>query len=265
MKNLIDCFKRTEEIVKEAGKIAEYYFNTTSSVGEKEDNEPVTEADIKTNQFLKENLMELIPEAGWLSEETNEDLVRLEKEYVWIVDPLDGTKEFIKRIPEFSISVALVKDKSPLIGVVHNPITKETISGFHKGGIYYNSLKVEMKEKSANKKLIMLSSRTDTELGYFERYKEEFEIIPVGSIAYKLAKIAIGHGDLVLSETRKKEWDICAGVFLIREAGGFIEHLDGSKPTFNNANPVTYKGIIASLHSTPKEKILSFYKNERKR
>lgn len=249
-RKLVQIFKKTESIVSRAGKILLEGYNSNYNKEFKANKDPVTELDIKIDRFLKEELQKILPSSGWLSEETKDDFSRLNKELVWVVDPLDGTKEFIKRIPEFAISVSLVENKKPVLGIVYNPLSEEMISGFLDNGIYYNGRKIKKSnyKNLKNKKKIMLSSRSDEKKGFFEDYKEEFEVIPTGSIAYKLALIAIAKGDLVLTETPKNEWDICAGVFLINEIGGYVRYLDGSKPSFNNKNTRIYNGLIALLN-----------------
>ena len=90
---------------------------------------PLTEADLASDRLLKERLLALLPEAGWLSEETEDNPQRLDRQFVWVVDPLDGTREFVLGIPEFTVSVALVGDGSPLLGVICNPVTAELYVG----------------------------------------------------------------------------------------------------------------------------------------
>ena len=109
-----------------AGEIIMKYYRDDYEIKDKGYHNPVTTADNEADSFLKLELTNARPDYGWLSEETVDSEDRLEKERVWIVDPLDGTKEFIEGVPQFVVSVALVENGVPIIGVLHNPVTKET-------------------------------------------------------------------------------------------------------------------------------------------
>src|SRR3990167_2853842 len=119
---------REAEIIKEAVVKAGNRINQLANkhdITQKSNASPVTEADLAANQILKNHLLGYFPEYGWLSEESYDDLIRLKKNRVWIVDPLDGTKEFIHQRPEYVISVALVEHHIPIMAAIYNPVTKE--------------------------------------------------------------------------------------------------------------------------------------------
>ena len=116
-------FKETIQVTQAAGQAIMRYYNDSFTVRDKSPDNPVTDADLAADSLLKEHLMQLVPEAGWLSEETTDSQTRLEKRLVWVVDPLDGTKEFVLGIPELSVSVALVEDGLSIIGIIYNPIS----------------------------------------------------------------------------------------------------------------------------------------------
>ncbi|HCI16056.1 MAG TPA: 3'(2'),5'-bisphosphate nucleotidase CysQ, partial [Candidatus Marinimicrobia bacterium] len=109
----------------EAGSIIMSYYNTDYEIKDKGYHNPVTTADHAADTLLKKTLMAARPDYGWLSEETVDSPARLSKERVWVVDPLDGTKEFIEGVPNFVVSVALVENGYPVVGVLYNPVTKE--------------------------------------------------------------------------------------------------------------------------------------------
>ena len=115
----------TIEITRAAGAVIMKYYRDSFSVADKSPDNPVTDADIAADRLLHERLMALLPEAGWLSEETVDSPERLSKEFVWVVDPLDGTKEFVMGIPEFAVSVALTENGVPELAVIFNPTTGE--------------------------------------------------------------------------------------------------------------------------------------------
>ena len=113
------------DAVREAGDIARRYYGGNVESWEKNPGDPVSEADLAIDTFLKEKLTAACPDYGWLSEETVDDPSRLDKSRVWIVDPIDGTRSFIAKKPEFTICAALVENGQPILGVVYNPILEE--------------------------------------------------------------------------------------------------------------------------------------------
>ena len=125
--------KRIEEALKITTKLAQSFINRDLKVDYKDDWDPVTEADTEVNKVLKELLLR--DGEGWLSEETTDDLSRLEKEKVWIIDPIDGTREFISGIPEWAISVAYVVNGKPIAGGISNPASNELILGSKTTGV----------------------------------------------------------------------------------------------------------------------------------
>jgi len=234
-----------EHITKEAGNIIKSFYRGKFEVEEKSPDNPVTEADKAADDYLKSALLSLLPEAGWLSEETVDNPERLEKELVWIVDPLDGTKEFVMGIPEFSVSVALVKNRLPIIAAIYNPITDEMISAHKEGGLCKNGDRVFASPRTELEGAIIDASRSERKRGEFEPFEDRFEIVTMGSIAWKLARTGFGLADATWSRGPKHEWDICAGGLLVKEGGGQCVDLDGYEFEFNQSWPKV-NGIIAA-------------------
>jgi myo-inositol-1(or 4)-monophosphatase len=237
--------EKSIEITQQAGREIMKYFQAAYSVVDKSPDNPVTDADLAADDFLKYMLMHLLPEAGWLSEERADDPARLEKRLCWVVDPLDGTKEFVMGIPEFTVSVALVDEGSPLLGVILNPVTRETVYGQRDKGVYINREPVKVTGRSEFLGSLVDASRSERERGEFEAFERKVKLQTMGSIAYKLARVASGQIDATWSRGPKSEWDICAGVLLVQEAGGRCSDLDDQVIHFNNAFPKV-NGIIAS-------------------
>lgn len=234
----------TVEITKAAGAVIMEFFKSSFDVEDKSPDNPVTDADFAADKLLKERLMELLPEAGWLSEETVDNPMRLLKEYVWVVDPLDGTKEFVMGIPEFAVSVGLVQDGRPQIGVIFNPATDELFIAENKGGVTYNGEEVEVTDRPLVEGALVLASRTEWDRGEFEPFESLVENEIVGSIAYKLARVAAGQADATWSRGPKNEWDVCAGALMVVEAGGACVDLDDKDLFFNRPRPKV-NGVIA--------------------
>jgi myo-inositol-1(or 4)-monophosphatase len=194
---------------------------------------PVTEADLVVNKVLRQALVR--DGEGWLSEESVDDLRRLEKHRVWVVDPLDGTREFVAGIPEWCVSVGLVENGRAIAGGICNPATGETFLGSLETGITYNGKRVWASQKSDLAGALVLASRTEVKRGEWEGYKDSRLIIrPVGSVAYKLALVAAGMADATWTLTPKNEWDVAAGVALVESAGGVVRSLAKSSLAFNN-------------------------------
>jgi myo-inositol-1(or 4)-monophosphatase len=204
---------------------------------------PVTAADREVDALLRAMLAE--PEAGWLSEETADDLVRLQRQRVWIVDPLDGTKEFTMRLPEWSVSIGLVENGVPVAGGICNPLTGETVIGSLETGVRLNGEPVRPRPCARIEDAVVLASRSEVTRGEWQRFAPlGCEIRTLGSVAYKLALVAAGLADATWTYVPKSEWDVAAGSALVRAAGGTVTLLDGSAPAFNQRKP-RYGGLLA--------------------
>ena len=232
-----------------AGEIIMQYYCDDYEIKEKGYHNPVTTADNEADSYLKSTLMSARPQYGWLSEETVDSKERLHKEKVWIVDPLDGTKEFIEGVPQFVVSIALVEKGIPIIGVLHNPVTKETFHAAKGEGAYLDEDQYRCSIKDSTTDMVILNSRSETRRGLWEPYKKHFkELRPIGSVAYKMGLTAIGKADIFATLRSKNEWDICAGTCLINEAGGTVINLNGKQITFNNQKTLIEPGLIAGYN-----------------
>ncbi|MHA1303827.1 MAG: 3'(2'),5'-bisphosphate nucleotidase CysQ [Candidatus Heimdallarchaeaceae archaeon] len=214
----------------------------------KHKNDPVTSVDLALDHFLREELLSNFPEFGWLSEETKDNPERLTKEYVWIVDPIDGTREFVKGIPEFTISIALIKNHSPVLGVIFNPSTKELYTAIKGEGARLNKKRI-FADHTLGERPVIISSRSDFKKGKFDCFKPYADIIPIGSSAYKLARLAKGDADASITIHPMNEWDIAAGVLIVEEAEGIVTDLRGHTFSFNQSS----KTLVDSFLATTKE------------
>ncbi len=206
--------------------------------------DPVTEADRAVDAVLRQNLLH--EGEGWLSEESVDDLSRLDRSRVWVVDPLDGTREFVLGLPEFCVSIGFVEDGRPVAGGIYNPATKETFIGSIDSGILYNGEPVRSSQKTSLKGSLILASRSEVKRGEWQQFTGgEFEVRPMGSVAYKLALVAAGRADVTFTLTPKHEWDVAAGAALVESAGGFVATLDNAPLRCNHRQPLL-SGLIAS-------------------
>lgn len=236
--------QETIMITRAAGAAIMDYYQSDFSVRDKMPDNPVTDADYAADRLLRERLLALLPEAGWLSEETADNAKRLEKEVVWVVDPLDGTKEFVMGIPEFTVSVALVKEGQPVLGIIFNPVTGELYAAERGKGMTFNGEEATTSGRAAFAGAVVDASRSEVKRGEFEPFASQVDVNVMGSIAYKLARVAAGQADATWSRGPKNEWDICAGALLVQEAGGRCVDLDDEAFTFNRPYPKV-NGIIA--------------------
>ena len=241
-----ELFQLSIYAIKKASDIILKYYNSSYEVEMKGKGNPVTQADIEADDILKEILMLETPDFGWLSEETKDSKLRLEKEMVWVVDPLDGTKEFVEGIPNFVISIGLVENGLPVLGTIYNPISKELFTAYRGNGVKLNGLPHQVSDREKFNQMSMMNSRSETKAGLWVPYKKYFkEVIPIGSIAYKLAMVSTAKADMVASLKPKNEWDICAGHCLINESGGKLITSLGKEITYNNQDSLITPGLIA--------------------
>ncbi|MBC8323820.1 MAG: 3'(2'),5'-bisphosphate nucleotidase CysQ [Candidatus Marinimicrobia bacterium] len=231
---------------KEAGTLIMDYYKADYEIQDKGYHNPVTTADHAADSRLKETLMEARPEYGWLSEETVDSPDRLSKKCVWVVDPLDGTKEFIEGVPNFVVSVALVENGEPIVGVLYNPVTKEMFSAAKGKGAFLNNEPIQCATKENVNEMVILNSRSETRRGLWQPFADTFgELKAIGSVAYKLGLTAAGQADIFASLRPKNEWDICAGNCIINEAGGKLIDLNGAPRIYNQEITLIEPGLIA--------------------
>ena len=205
--------------------------------------DPVTEADHAVDAVLKKNLLR--PGEGWLSEETVDDFTRLDKECVWVVDPLDGTREFVQGIPEFCVSIAMVRNGVPVAGGICNPATNELILGSRDTGVTYNGKPAQPSQRKDLHGALVLASRSEVKRGEWKQFESaEFNIRPMGSVAYKLGLVSAGLADLTFTLVPKNEWDVAAGAALVESAGGWVLKLDNTPLRCNQQNPLI-SGLLA--------------------
>jgi myo-inositol-1(or 4)-monophosphatase len=222
-----------------------HWHNRDFEIASKGRNNPVTSADLEANRTIAGLLRDAFPAYGWLSEETEDDKTRLQCSRVWIVDPLDGTKEFITGVPEFSVAIALARDGEPVLGVTYNPVRREMFWSAQGFGCHLNRRRVRVSRTRTLRRATVLASRSESARGEWQVFHGQVRVSPTGSVAYKLAMVAAGMGDATFTRLPKNEWDIASGAALIIEAGGCVTGLDGEPVRLNQPN-VRLPGLIAS-------------------
>ena len=205
--------------------------------------DPVTEADRALDAVLRKELLR--DGEGWLSEESVDDPIRLQRSRVWVVDPLDGTREFVQGIPEFCVSIGFVEDGKPVAGGICNPATDEIFLGSIGSGVTYNGEPAQPSQRRSLEGALVLASRSEVKRGEWKALENStFKIRPMGSVAYKLALVAAGRADVTFTLTPKNEWDVVAGAALVQAAGGFVSTLEKTQLTANRRNPLL-SGLLA--------------------
>ncbi|HEX4954124.1 MAG TPA: 3'(2'),5'-bisphosphate nucleotidase CysQ [Thermoanaerobaculia bacterium] len=219
------------------------------SASKKAGGSPVTEADHAVNEVL----LSLLPQTGegWLSEETADDPARLSCRRVWVVDPLDGTREFVEGLPEWCVSIGLVEDGEAVAGGIVNPETGETIVGSLETGVTLNGRPVRASRRPDLAGAVVLASRSEVRRGEWAPFEGAgFTVEPLGSVAFKLALVAAGKVDATWTLVPKNDWDIAAGVALVNAAGGKVYQPGGARCRFNRPTTLL-PGLIACGPALP--------------
>lgn len=223
--------QRIDAALDQAAQVFSRFDRSKVSELTKSGGDPVTEADYALDRVLRETL--LGPSEGWLSEETADDANRLERDLVWIVDPLDGTREFIDGLPEFCTSIAAVCNGQPLAGGILNPAADLRIVGAVGVGATVNG---EPVKPASNQNV--LASRSEWNRGTWEVVEASgLEVVPMGSVAYKFARVAAGLDFTTWTPVPKHEWDVAGGAALLLSIGGSALGLDGQALQFNQPRP----------------------------
>ena len=234
------------EAVREAGRIAMRFFRRKHERWEKGPGQIVTEADVAIDRFLHAELRGGgHPGDGWLSEETEDDRLRLERRRVWVVDPIDGTRSFAEGTPEFAVSVALLVHDRPVLGFVLNPAKEELFEARRGAGAWLNGARLRATSVADLRGARIVASKFESRRRNFAAMIPTAELSAIGSLAYKLALVAAGRFDGYLSWRRSHDWDIAGAVLLLTEAGAVITDADGGAIRLNRTEP-RHPGLLAA-------------------
>ncbi len=234
---------------KKAQNVILEVYHKNFEVKLKEDKSVVTEADLKSNQLIRKILADTFPTYSILSEETNDDLTRLDNDYCWIVDPLDGTKDFVNHTNEFSINIALCYKHEIVVGVIAIPCKNLIYYASKDNGSYKLEGNVLTRIFVSDKK-----DNLDLLVSNFFFKDEELEKIPNRQLiknvthcgsSYKACKIAEGIADLNIKfDPATKEWDTAPSDIIVKEAGGIMCDLYGDLINYNRKDFVNRNGYI---------------------
>lgn len=241
---LDDDLELTINAVKAAANIIMGFYENHYDVREKSPNNPVTDADIASDKYLHSTLLSSRPDYGWISEEIIDDGSRLHTKRSWVVDPLDGTKAFIKGMPHFTISVGLIENHLPILGVVCNPVTKELFTAIKGHGAFKNGAPIHTSNVTKIADAHMLG---DAHMYQSKKWTKPWDVTHIeqrNSIAYRMALVACGEFDAAIATTQKNDWDLAAGTIILQEAGGFVGNHLGEEYSFNN--DLTQRSMLAT-------------------
>lgn len=240
-----------EQAVRSAGAIARKFYGTDYKKWDKGKGQPVTEADLAVDKYLRETLTTARPGYGWLSEETEDEPSRLKKQTIFVVDPIDGTIAFLKNRPHFTICVALVRDGRPVIGVVFNPILDECFAANDGEGATMNGKPVHVSDRAQLEGCRMCAARDMFEHPAWNnppnRPWPSMHIETRNSVAYRMALVSNGVFDATLALSAKRDWDMAAADIIVREAGGIVTAHDGTIPRYNGEQAIQPSMISAGL------------------
>ncbi|HEX8643135.1 MAG TPA: 3'(2'),5'-bisphosphate nucleotidase CysQ [Allosphingosinicella sp.] len=238
-------------IAEEAGRIAAGRCDTAFNSWEKKPGEVVCDIDIEVDAFLRERLRALDPDAGWLSEETVDDSDRYERRRIWVVDPIDGTRDFLRRRPGWSVSIALVEDRVPVVGVLASPQRGELWTAERGTGSFRNGKRIRASDRTE-----LAGARVPADT----LPPADIDLVAVAkpnSIALRIALVAAGEADLVATLRWGFEWDIAAAALIAEEAGATVSGALGQPLAFNTASGEAFGVLVAApgIHAAAVERL----------
>ncbi|OWK32085.1 3'(2'),5'-bisphosphate nucleotidase CysQ [Sphingomonas mucosissima] len=246
-----DLANAVANITHEAGQLAMARFRTDFARWEKVPGSPVCEVDLAVDTMLRERLSALLPDAGWLSEETADSPDRLACNRIWVVDPIDGTRDYIRGRAGWAVSVALVEAGHPIIGVLDAPVRDEVWQASAGGGARLNG-----RPLAASRRDAFAGARVPTDA--LPKADRDLTMVEKpNSIALRMAMVADDRADLVATLRWGNEWDIAAAALIATEAGGAVTDALGAGLSFNKSDPCAF-GVITSsrgIHEAALERL----------
>lgn len=245
---------RLEAIVREAGRIAMASWpgdGHAPEVWEKTPGDPVSAADLAVDAFLKRELATLLPAAGWLSEETADAPDRLDGGLIWLVDPIDGTRDFVRGRAGWAVSVALVSAGRPLFGMLSAPARGEFWHGEAGKGSWRNGLRL-----AASSRKNLAGARVPARITGDAPSDLVFVPQP-NSIALRMAMVAAGEADMVATMRWGFEWDLAAAALIAREAGAAVTDVFGQPLNYNKRDPRAFGVLVTApaIHAAAVERL----------
>jgi myo-inositol-1(or 4)-monophosphatase len=221
---------------------------------EKPSGEPVCEMDLAVDAFVRERLTALDPQAGWLSEESVDDRTRLSAERAWIVDPIDGTRDYLRGRPGWAVSIALIEAGQPLFAVLDAPARGEVWTAARGLGAWRNGVAVHASDRTTIPGARVPADQLP------RRDRDMVAVHKPNSIALRIAMVAAGEADLVATLRWGHEWDIAAAVLIASEAGATVTDALGAPLRFNTPTAEAF-GVLATapgIHGAAVERLAAY-------
>lgn len=241
--------------VRGAGEIARGFFRGSYRRWDKGKGQPVTEADLEIDRFLRETLTAARPDYGWLSEESVDNPERLSARRTFVVDPIDGTIAFLKGRPHFSIAIAVVENARPIVATILNPVTEECFAAVSGRGATLNAAPIRAGDRGVIEGCRMLAPSSLFEHPGWSKPPHRpwppMHVEQRNSIAYRMALVASGQFDAMLALSAKHDWDIAAGDLILHEAGGCVGDHRGAVLRYNGPRPIQRSVVGAGSHLYP--------------
>ncbi len=232
--------------VREAGELTMAHFRNGARIAGriewKVGNSPVTEVDLAVDRLLQDRLSALLPEAGWLSEETADTPARLSRRLVLVVDPIDGTRAFMEGDPRFAVSVALVLDGRPVAAVLDAPALDHIYTARLGQGAFLNGRRIAAGAATGGQAVKLAGPKF-----LIDPVARDLDMVTqpkVPSLALRFAQVAAGDFDVAVASTNAHDWDIAAADLILTEAGARLRTLDDEEPVYNRAE--TKHGILVA-------------------
>jgi myo-inositol-1(or 4)-monophosphatase len=257
MTDLSQDFELLRQTAKEAAALALTYWNRPLTPERKADGSVVTEADKAVDRLLAERLRHARPDYGWLSEESLENERRLSARRVWIADPIDGTRAFVKGLDDWTVALCLAEDGAVVLSAVVNPVRNEFYEARAGKGAFLNGQRIHASARQDLEGARVAVSPWPLAKGKWRAPWPGAVPMGINSSIYRLALIASGHADISFALNPKWEWDIAAGALLVSEAGGVIASLSGAPLAFNSVEAKVAASVAAApaLHGKVIERL----------
>lgn len=254
MSDLAADLELLKQAALEAGQLASTFFRRNLQSWAKEGGSPVTEADMAVDAFLRTELLAARPEYGWLSEETADDPARRERETIFVVDPIDGTRGFIQGDERWCVSIALVRAGRPVAAALFAPARDELYTAVKGGGAWALGRRLAVSQRTG-----LSGARLSGPGGWLKNAALAGSGAQiqghVPSLAYRFASVATGRFDAAFASPRSNDWDLAACDLLVHEAGGRLTDLDGSAPAYNRET--TRHGVLAAANAKLQPQLLA--------
>ncbi len=263
MVDLKQILKEASPLVTETGKWIHALVNqiTADEVEYKGTNDLVSYVDQQAEIRLKNGLKTLIPEAGFIAEESASSYEEVGNGYYWVIDPLDGTTNFLHRLPIYAVSVGLIYHKQPVLGLIYEPNRDELFSAFQGGGAFLNEVPIRVSKIDSLGKSLLATGFPYYDFSYQDQYLELLKVLMqkshglrrMGAAAIDLAYTACGRFEGFF-EANLKPWDVAAGKIIIEEAGGRVTNFSGGEHVIFQGEIIGAGSIFEEFLSTLQSK-----------